>query len=168
VGLEEVVALQPLELAGDRAAAAAGDLGDGDLKVVVADAAGDAAEELEGADVSLEEHLGALAREGADEEGVGVRQRHDEQGHLGRPAVEGDLGLAEVDLGLAGRVGQRDEDLGVAAPPGADGVLDDGQPAPVAVLVAQPTEDPLGGVPLLPGRLAIPLEDLMDDRQERP
>ena len=27
--------------------------------------------------------------------------------------VEDDLGLAEVDLGLAGRVGQRDEDLGV-------------------------------------------------------
>ncbi len=27
-------------------------------------------------------------------------------------AVEGDLGLAEVDLGLAGGVGQRDEDLG--------------------------------------------------------
>jgi hypothetical protein len=33
---------------------------------------------------------------------------------VGTP-VEGDLGLAEVDLGLAGRVGQRDEDLGVGA-----------------------------------------------------
>ena len=58
-----------------------------------------------------------------------VRQGHDEQRHLGRPAVERDLGLAEVDLGLAGRVGQRDEDLGVPLPPGADGVLDDGQAA---------------------------------------
>ena len=43
---------------------------------------------------------------------VGVRQGHDEDRHLGGPAVEGDLGLAEVGLGLAGRVGQRDEDLG--------------------------------------------------------
>ena len=70
---------------------------------------------------------------------------------LDRPAVEDDLGLAEVDLGLAGAVGQRDEDLGVALPPGADGVLDDGQAAVVAVLVAEPLEDPLGGVPLLGG-----------------
>ena len=37
------------------------------------------------------------------------------------------LGLAEVDPGLAGRVGQGDEDLGVLAPPGADGVPEDGQ-----------------------------------------
>ena len=39
-------------------------------------------------------------------------------GHLGGPAVERDLGLAEVDLGLAGRVGQRDEDLGGRGRPG--------------------------------------------------
>ena len=57
-------------------------------------------------------------------------------------AVEGDLGLAEVDLGLAGAVGQRDEDLGGPAPPGGDGLLDDGQAAGVAVLVAEPLEDP--------------------------
>ena len=121
--------------------AAAGDLGHGDLGVVVADPARDAAEEGEGPDVPLEERLGALAGEGADEDRVGVRQGHDEQGHLGRPAVEGDLGLAEVDLGLAGRVGQRDEDLGGPGPPGGDGLLDDGQAAVVAVLVAEPLED---------------------------
>ena len=92
----------------------AGDPGHGDLGVVVADPPGDAAEEVEGPDVALEERLGALAREGADEDRVGVRQGHDEEGDLGGSAVEGDLGLAEVDLGLAGRVGQRDEDLGGA------------------------------------------------------
>ena len=54
--------------------------------------------------------------------------------------------MAEVDLGLAGAVGQRDEDLGTAAPPGPDGVLDDGQPALVAVLVAESLEDPPGGI----------------------
>src|SRR5262249_4256930 len=79
---------------------------------------------------------------------------------------EGDLGLAEVDLGLAGAVGQRDEDLGAAAPPGPDGVLDDGQSAPVAVLVAEPLEDPLGGMALLPGGLLVVVEDLVNDGEE--
>jgi hypothetical protein len=167
VGLEEVVALQAEERVGEPPLPAAGDLRHGDLQVVVADPPGDAAEEGEGAGVPLEERLGALAREGAAEERVGVRQGHDEDGHLGRPAVERDRGLAEVGLGLAGRVGQRDEDLGVAALPGADGVLDDGQAAGVAVLVAEPPVDPDGGVPLLPGGLAVVLEDLVDDRQER-
>ena len=66
VGLEQVVALEPQERVGDLAVAAAGDLGDGDLAVVVADPPGHAAEEGEGPDVALEERLGALAREGAD------------------------------------------------------------------------------------------------------
>ena len=35
------------------------------------------------------------------------------------------------------------------------------------MLVAEPPEDPHGGVPLLPGRLGVVLEDLVDDRQER-
>ena len=129
MGLEEVVAPEPSELVGDLAAPAAGDPGDGDPQVVVADPPRHAAEELEGAGVALEERLGTLAREGAAEDGVGVRQGHDEQRHLGRLAVERDLGLAEVDLGLAGRVGQRDEHLGVLAPPFADGVLDRRQAA---------------------------------------
>jgi hypothetical protein len=36
---------------------------------------------------------------------------------------------------------QGDEDLGRAEPPGGDGLLDDGQAALVAVLVAEPLED---------------------------
>jgi hypothetical protein len=58
------VAPEPLELLGHLAGPTAGDLGDGDLQVVVADAAGDAAEELEVPGVPLQERLGALAREG--------------------------------------------------------------------------------------------------------
>ena len=50
--------------------------------------------------------------------------------------------------------------------PGGDGLLDDGQAALVAVLVAEPLEDPAGGVPLLPGGLLVGLEDLVDDGQE--
>ena len=155
------------ERVGDLAVAAAGDLGHGDLGVVVADPPGHAAEEGEGPDVALEERLGALAGEGADEGRVGVRQGHHEQGHGGGLPVESDLGLAEVDLGLARAVGQRDEDLGGAEPPGGDGLLHDGQAAAVAVLVAEPLEDAAGGVPLLPRGLLVVLEDLVDDGQER-
>jgi hypothetical protein len=167
-GLEEVVAGEAEEGVGEPPLPAAGDLRHGDLEVVVADPPRGAAEEGEGAGMPLEERLGALPREGLAVDRVGVRRGHDEDGHLGGPAVEGDLGLAEVDPRLAGRVGQRDEDLGVAAPPGADGVLDDGQAAGVAVLVAEPAVDPHGGVPLLPRGLCVVLEDLVDDRQQRP
>jgi hypothetical protein len=95
VRFEQVMTFQSEELSGDLSLPAAGDPGDGDLGVVVADPPRDAAEEGKGAGVALEERLGALAGEGADEGRVGVRQRHDEQGHRGGPAVEGDLGCAE-------------------------------------------------------------------------
>ena len=77
-----------------------------------------------------------------------------------RPAALIDR-LAEVDLGLAGPVHQRDEDLAALEPQVADGLLDDGVAAPVA-LVAEPLVDPLGGVPLLPRGLLVVLEDLGD------
>jgi len=34
------------------------------------------------------------------------------------------------------------------------------------VLVAEPLEDPVGGVPLFLGSLLVGLEDLVDDREE--
>ena len=94
-------------------------------------------------------------------------KRHHEQGDGGGLAVERDLGLAEVDLGLTRAVGQGDEDLGRAEPPGGDGLLDDGDAAGVTVLIAEPLEDAAGGVPLLPRGLLVVLEDLVDDRQEQ-
>src|SRR5262249_40420670 len=109
-----------------------------------------------------------LAREGGDEDRVGVRQGHGEEGDLGGLPIEMDLGLTEIDLGLARRMGQGDEDLGGPEPPGGDRLLDDGQAALVAVLVAEPLEDPSGGVLLLPGDLPVTLRDLVDDRQEGP
>ena len=84
--------------------------------------------------MTLEERLGALAREGDDEDGVGIRQGHDEEGDLGGLPIEMDLGLTEIDLGLARGMGQGDEDLGGPKPPGGDLGLDDGQAACVAVL----------------------------------
>src|SRR4051812_28959628 len=164
--LEQMMTLEPEEGVGDLAIAAPEDLGHGDPGVVVADPPGYPAEEGEGPEVALEERLGAFSREGGDEDGVGVRQGHREQGDLGGLAIEMDLGLAEIDLGLARGVGQGDEDLGGTELPGSDRLLDDAQAALIAVLVADPLEDPMGGVPLLPGRLLVGLEDLVDDRQE--
>jgi hypothetical protein len=134
----QVVALQPQEGVGDLPLPAAGDPGDGDLGIVVADAAFPAAAGGEGPDVPPRECLGALAGEGADERRVGVRRGHDERGDLRLRPIERDLGLTEVDPGLTGAAGQGDEDLGGPGPPGGDGLLDDGQAARIAVLVAEP------------------------------
>ncbi len=86
--LEEMMTLESEERIGHLPVAASGDLGDGDLGVVIADSPGSAPEEGEGPDVPLEERLGALAGEGTDEGGVGVRQGHHEQGDSGGLAVE--------------------------------------------------------------------------------
>jgi hypothetical protein len=51
-------------------------------------------------------------------------------------AGDDDLGATEVGLGLAGRVEQGHEDLGLGLLAGADGVADDAGTASVIVLVA--------------------------------
>ena len=107
------------------------------------------------------------SREGADEDGVGVRQGHHEESDGGGPAVESDLSLAEVDLGFARAVDQGDENHDGTKPPGGNGFLDDGQAAGVAVLVAEPLEDAASRVPLLPRGLLVVLEELVDEGKER-
>jgi hypothetical protein len=97
----------------------------------------------------FEKRLGAFAGKDADEERVGVRKRHHKQRDGSRPAFESDLGLAEVDLGLARSMLQRDEDLSVFSPVVGNRLLDDGQPALISVFVAKPLEDPLGGMATL-------------------
>ena len=110
---EEEVALQTQELPGE-VAVAAHHLGDGDPGVVIADAGGHAAEEGEARHVPGLEGLGALSRIGRDVEDVRVRQGHDRQGRLHLHAGDDHGGLAEVVLGLARRMGERDEDLSLA------------------------------------------------------
>ena len=55
----------------------------------------------------------------------------------------------------------------VALLPGSDDVLDHRLTTGVAVLVTQPLEDAVRRVPLLPGRLPVILQDLLDDGQKR-
>ena len=164
---KEEVGLEAQELAGELALAP-DDARHGDLGVVVVGLSGHAAEEGEGGHVGVLEGLGALARVGAHEEGVRVGQAHDRE--VGLALLAGDLhgGLAEVELGAAGQMGEGHVDLGgVAAQAGhRDPHL--GDAAAVAVLVAQTLEDALGGVALLGRRLAIGGEDLLDDGQVGP
>ena len=94
-------------------------------------------------------------------------QRHHEQGDLGLLAVQPDRRFAEVDLGFAWRMRQRQKDFLVRLLPGSHRVLHHGLAAQVTVFIAQPLEDPLGRVPLLLRGLAIVFENLVNDRQKR-
>ena len=71
--------------------------------------------------------------------------------------------LTEVALGVARRMGQRDEHLLGLSAMLPDVVLDDGELTVEAVLVPEPLEDALGGVALLPGDLMVVFEDAVDD-----
>jgi hypothetical protein len=75
--------------------------------------------------------------------------------------------LAEVHLGVPGRMRQGDEHLLGPTLLLPDIVGDDRDAAGEAVLVAQPLEDPLRRVPLLLGQGPVRLQDLVDDRNER-
>ncbi len=98
---KEEVGLQAQELAGELTLTP-DDARHCDLRVVVVGLCGHPAKEGEGGTVRVLEALGALARVGADEEGIRVGQAHHREVRLaGNP---GDLhgGLAEVELGAAG------------------------------------------------------------------
>ena len=107
VGLEQIMALQPEELARQLPATAAGDLGDRHAAVVVADADRHGAKELKRSSVTFLKGLRAFSGERLDEDGVRVRQRHHEQRHLGPLARQIDVGEAEVDLRFARWMRQR-------------------------------------------------------------
>ena len=71
--------------------------------------------------------------------------------------------LAEVALGMARRVGERHEHLPRLAAMLPHVVLDRGVSAAKPVLVPEPLEDALGGVPLLLGDAVILVQYLVDD-----
>jgi len=70
--LEQVMTLESEERVGHLPVTASGDLGDGDLGVVITDPPGHAPEEGEGPDVPFEERLGALAGEGTNERRIRI------------------------------------------------------------------------------------------------
>ena len=119
------MALQPQELPGQLPLASLEHLDHGDRRVVVADPLGHAAEELEGPAMPFQERLRAFPGKDLDEDRSRVRQRHHEQGDLGLLAGQLDRRFAEVDLGLARRMRQRQKDFLVRLLPGPDRVLHD-------------------------------------------
>ena len=126
-----------------------------------------AAEEREGRDMAVAERLGRLGRVRLDEERIPVRQRHGEEVQLAPDPAYLAERLAEVHLGVPGRMRQGHEHLLGPALLLPNVVGDDGDAAGEAVLVAQPLEDPLRRVPLLLRKGPVRLKDLVDDREER-
>ena len=158
-GLEQVVGLQFGEGPGPLSSAVSQYPGNGQLRVVVQDALGHAAQEGESRDVTVQEGLGGLRRIGLHEAAIAVGQVQHQVVRL--PLHPGDdrYRLSEVALGVARRVGQGHEHL--LGPPSVlpDVVLDRCVFAVEPVLVPQPLEDPLRRVALLPGNLAVSFQD---------
>jgi hypothetical protein len=164
---EEIVGLQLAEHPGPLPPAIAQDTGDGELGVVVQNRPRHAAEEGEGRIVAIAKRFRRLRRIGLHEAAIAVRQVHGKEVDLPlHPTNDGNR-FAEVDLCVTRIVPQRHEHL--LLPPAAlvHVVLHDRDPAGITVLVAQPLEDPLRGVPLLRRPSFIFLQDAVDDPDER-
>jgi hypothetical protein len=96
-----------------------------------------------------------------------VRQVHREKVNLALDPGDLRQSLAKIHLRVAGIVPQRHIHLAVPQPVRPHVILNDGDPASVAVLVAQPFENPLRGVPLLPRPSLIRGQDRVDDPAKR-
>ena len=149
--LEQVVGLQLGEGAGALATAVPQYLRYGQPGIVVEDAPGHSAQVGEGGNVPVQEGLGGLRRVGLHEAAVAVGQVDDEAVGLALHAADDHQGLAEVALGVARRMGQRDEHLLGLTAILSYIVLDCGVSTVEPVLVPEPLEDALGRVALLPG-----------------
>ena len=128
-------------------------------RVVVQDRARHLAEELERGVVPVTERFGGLRRIGLHETGVAVRQVHRKEVDLALDPGDLRQRLTKIHLRMARIVPQRHEYLAMPQPPRQHVVLNDGDPAGVAVLVAKPFEDPLRGMPLLPRPTLIRHQD---------
>ena len=135
--------------------------------VVVQDRARHLAEEVEGGVVPVAERFGGLRRIGLHETRVAVRQVHRKKVDLALDPGDLRQRLAKIHLRMAWIVPQRHEHLAMPQPSRQHVVLNDGDPADIAVLVAKPFEDPLRGMPLLSRPTFIRHQDLVDDPGKR-
>ena len=165
--LEQVMRLQLAERPGPHTLAVAKDLGHGDRGVVVQHRQRHTAEERERRIVTVTEGLGRLPRIGLHEDRVRVRQRHREIVQLALHTADHPKALAEIHLGMPGRVAERDENL-LTPPLLLTHIIgDDRDPARIAVLVTQPLENPLARMTLLLQPALVLLENLIDHRRKR-
>src|SRR5689334_14945878 len=136
-------------------------------RVVVQDRARHLAEERECGVVPVTERFGGLRRIGLHKIGVAVRQVHCKEVDLALHPGDLRQRLAKIHLSMAGIVPQRHEYFAMPQTARQHVVLNNGDPARIAVLVAKPLEDPLRGMPLLPRPALILRQDTVDDPGER-
>src|SRR5262245_50141968 len=135
-------------------------------RVVIQNRARHLAKEAKRSAVPRAERLRGLRRIGLHEAGVAVRQVHGEEVDLLLHPADHRHGFAEVGLRMPGIVSQRYEHLPQPLAARQHVVLHDGDTAAIAMLVAQPLEDPLRGVPLLRPPVLIRLPDPVGEAEE--
>src|SRR5947209_7798639 len=136
-------------------------------RVVVQDRARHLSEERECGVVPVTERFGGLRRIGLHKTGVAVRQVYRKEVDLALDPGDLRQRLAKIHLRMAGIVPQRHEDFAMPQTARQHVVLNNGDPARVAVLVTKPFENPLRGVPLLSRPTFIRRQDPVDDPGKR-
>jgi hypothetical protein len=117
--------------------------------IIVQDRARHLAEERECGVVPVTERFGGLRRIGLHKTGVAVRQVHCKEVDFALDPGDLRQRLAKIHLSMAGIVPKRHEYFAMPQTARQHVVLNNGDLARVAVLVAKPLENPLRGVPLL-------------------
>ena len=121
----KIVRLQSQELFRSLLATPADNLGDRNLRVVVANPIRNTPKELKRANVPLLKRFGTFPWKRLAEEGVAVRQRHHTEHHLDLTATIDGFRLAEIKLGFARWMRERHEDFGRCLIPTPNRITDD-------------------------------------------
>ena len=124
------------------------------------------AEEGKGVDVTINPSLSSGRRIGPDITGIAVRQVEDEEVRLLLDAADNHNRLAEIGLGVPGRMGQRHKHLPAAPFALPHVILHDRVAAGETVLVPEPLEHPLGRMALLAMDIEIAFQPAIDDLGE--
>ena len=118
--------------------------------------------------MSIQKGFGRFRRVGFDEDGVRVRQVQAEVVNPRLDATEIDVGFAEIDLGTAWGMRQRDKDLLLPQAFLGHEFPYHGVAALIAMFVTQALEYPNRRMALLLENLPVVQQDLIDDADEGP
>src|SRR5580692_33285 len=154
--LESIVTAQGQVTLVEAALAAGEQLRRHRLGIVPPDFARHAAKKGEGLDHAVQDRLGAFGRQSDRERAVRVRPRHHQHRHEPAAVGEIDMDVAEVALkALTGIVIEWDESLPLRSSLGTDVTTHSIVATAVGMLIAQPSENLGGSVPLLARRLLV-------------
>ena len=113
--------------------------------------------------MAVTESFRGFRRIGFDKTGIAVGQVQGKIVNLPSNTGYDRPGFAEVDLGMAGVMGQRHKHLFAQALPGPDIIRHDGDATAITMLVAQPFENAFAGMALLLRLAFVIFQDLVDD-----